>query len=136
MTHPTPIPAPTPECAAFEPLLPLLATATLTLGEVTATRQHIAGCPWCQAQREGYDTFKAALRRHYGSQVSDGPLITLAGVIRADEDVDEPDDISQLVLEVSSVAPATPRLPGNGGDPNVSRRSRRWWSLGCSLQHC
>lgn len=115
MTHPTPMPAPTPECAAFEPLLPLLNTDTLTPDEATATRQHIAGCAWCRAQCEGYDVFEVALRRHYRSDVSG---IRLEGIMRAgrdaDADADEAmeDDSSPLVLEISAITPATPTTPG------------------------
>src|SRR6185312_8676452 len=109
------LPAPTPECAAFEPLLPLLDTDALTPDEATATREHIAGCAWCHAQRTGYDTFEAALRRHYSSDVSDGSSITLDGIARADgmvnEDESAMDDESPLVLEVSPIARPVRRAP-------------------------
>ncbi|HKW23762.1 MAG TPA: hypothetical protein VJO13_20460 [Ktedonobacterales bacterium] len=115
MTHPTPIPAPTPACAAFEPLLPLLDTDALTPGEATATHEHITGCAWCRAQRAGYDTFEAALRRHYSSDVSDGISITVEGIMRADgmvnEDETATDDESPLVLEVSPIARPMRRAP-------------------------
>ncbi|HEU4785427.1 MAG TPA: hypothetical protein VFS83_18955 [Ktedonobacterales bacterium] len=115
MTYPTPIPAPTPACAAFETLLPLLDTDTLTPDEATATREHIAGCAWCHAQRTGYNIFEAALRRHYSSDVSDGSSITLEGIARADGMVNEDevamDDESQLVLEVSPIAQPIRRAP-------------------------
>jgi hypothetical protein len=115
MTYSTPIPAPTPACAAFELLLPLLDTDALTPDEATATREHIAGCAWCRAQCEGYDTFGAALHRHYSSDVSEGSSITLEGIMRADglarEDEAAMDDESSLVLEVSPIAPPVRRAP-------------------------
>ncbi|HEY1389211.1 MAG TPA: hypothetical protein VGF38_11760 [Ktedonobacterales bacterium] len=115
MTHPTPIPAPTPACAAFETLLPLLDTDTLTPDEATATRTHVAGCAWCRVQRAGYDTFEATLRRHYSSGVSDDSSITLEGITRADGLVNEDDaamdDEAQLVLEVSPIARSVRRAP-------------------------
>ena len=115
MTHSTPIPAPTPACAAFETLLPLLDTNALTPGEATATREHIAGCAWCQAQRTGYDTFETTLRRHYSSDVSGVPAIILEDVVRADrmvyEDEAATDDAAPLVLEVSPIAPPVRRAP-------------------------
>lgn len=119
MTHPTPIPSPTPECAAFESLLPLLDTDALTPDEATTTRRHLTGCAWCRAQRTGYDTFEAALRRYYGADVSSAmgtpktPL-RLEDIMRADEykntDAAEQDDTSSLVIEISSIAPAAPRV--------------------------
>jgi hypothetical protein len=115
MTHSTPIPAPTPECAAFETLLPLLATDALTPDEATATHEHVAECAWCRAQLAGYDTFEAAIRRHYGSDVSEGSSITLEGIMRADGMVDEDEgaveDESQLVLEDTPIAPPVRRAP-------------------------
>lgn len=106
---------PTPECAGFEELLPLLDTDALTAEEISRTQLHLAGCAWCQAQRAGYDTFEAALRRHYGSDVSDGSSITLEGIMRADGMVNEEetatDDESQFVLEVSPIAPPVRRAP-------------------------
>lgn len=115
MTHSTPRPGPTPACAAFEKLLPLLDTDALTPDEATATHEHIAGCAWCRAQRAGYDTFEAVLRRHYGSDVSDGPPITLEGVMRTDGMAHEgeaaTDDESPLMLEVSPIARPVRRTP-------------------------
>ncbi len=115
MTHSTPIPAPTPACAAFETLLPLLDTDVLTPDEATAAREHIAGCAWCRAQLAGYDTFETALRRHYSSDVSGVPAIILEDVVRADrmvyEDEAATDDEAPLVLEVSPIAPPIRRAP-------------------------
>jgi hypothetical protein len=115
MTHSIPIPAPTPACAAFETLLPLLDTDALTPDETTATREHLAGCAWCRAQRAGYDAFEAALHRHYSAEVSDGSSITLDGIMRAggmvNEDEAAMDEESPLVLEVSSMAPPVRRAP-------------------------
>ena len=85
MTYPPSTPAPTPECAAFETLLPLLGTDALTPGEATATRRHIAGCAWCRAQLEDYGAFEAALRRQYGSDPSNASAMTLESMMHADE---------------------------------------------------
>lgn len=128
MTHPTPIPSPTPECAAFETLLPLLDTDALMPGETTATREHIGGCAWCRSQRERYDALEAALRRHYSPGTPEPssalwPPFRLEDVMRADEtqaipagdDYNSEDDI----FEITSIGP----IP-SPGDPN--RRPRRW----------
>ncbi|MGE5334265.1 MAG: zf-HC2 domain-containing protein [Nitrososphaerota archaeon] len=130
MTHPISIPAPTPECAAFETLLPLLDTDALTPGETAATRDHIAGCAWCRSQREGYDTFEAALRRHYSpgapepaTTFASWPMFRLENSMRDDEAEALPagNDYSgeEDIFEITSIGPI-PSLP----DPD--RRPRRW----------
>src|SRR5690348_14115343 len=58
---------------------------------------------------------EAAPRRHYRSDAPGGSSITLEGTMRADWTVNEDeaamDDESQLVLEVSSIAPPVRRAP-------------------------
>lgn len=115
MTHPTSPPGRTPACATFETLLPLLDTDALTPDEATATREHIAGCVWCRAQLAGYETFEAALRRHYSSDTADGSAITLEGMAHVDEMVNE--DEAQLVLETSPIAQP------------IRRATQRQWRL-------
>lgn len=57
---------PTPMCAAFAPLLPLLAADELSAQEAGSVRAHVATCAWCQSQLATYDAMDAALRRDYG----------------------------------------------------------------------
>jgi len=65
-------PQPTPLCAAYAPLLPLLDTDMLMAEERAATREHVAGCAWCQREAASYDTLELAMRRHYGSDTPTG----------------------------------------------------------------
>jgi len=65
------LPQPTPECAGFGDLLPLLATDALTTDEVAATRAHLAGCGWCRAQLDAYAALDALARREYGADAPD-----------------------------------------------------------------
>lgn len=62
----TPFPTPTPMCAGFAPLLPLLVAGELSAEEAAAVHEHVATCAWCQHQLATYDAMDAALRRHYG----------------------------------------------------------------------
>ncbi len=60
-------PLPTPLCAAYAPLLPLLDTDALSAGEEAATREHVAGCRWCQRELAEYAALTNAVRRVYGA---------------------------------------------------------------------
>lgn len=116
MSHPPAIPSPTPLCAAFETLLPLLGTDALTTDETRATREHVAGCAWCRAQLAAYEALEAAARRHYGSDAEGTPLFSLEDIMRTDETHALSDDPSQLTIEVSPLTPA-PAAAGKHRQP-------------------
>ena len=44
----TPTPAPTPLCALYEPMLPLLLADELDAEQIVLVRGHLSGCPFCQ----------------------------------------------------------------------------------------
>jgi hypothetical protein len=123
MTHsspPMPMPKPTPECASFDALLPLLGTDALTGDEAHATQSHLATCAWCHAQRASYDALEAAALRHYhpnsAPTTHDGMRpFQLADILRGGADGKVPDDMdedrSKLPFEVSPITPATPKTP-------------------------
>ena len=62
MTHSMP----TPRCAAYEALLPLLTTDLLTSDETRDVLAHTAECAHCRAQLDEYAALEAAGRRYYG----------------------------------------------------------------------
>lgn len=79
---------PTPECAPFAALLPLLDADALTAAEAAATRQHVAGCAWCRSELAGYERLSAAARHAYGpgaTPASFGPPLRLEDIMRASE---------------------------------------------------
>lgn len=103
-------PKPTPRCAAFEPLLPLLGTDALTSDETRASEEHIGACAWCQAQRAAYTSLDAAARRHYSPDtgVAPHPPLRLEDIMRADEaetplDTFDLSDDDDSALEVSAM---------------------------------
>jgi streptogramin lyase len=69
----TTTPAPRPLCAAFAPLLPLISSGALEEDEATPTREHVAGCAWCQQELTRYAAVDEALRRQFGA-TSEGIL--------------------------------------------------------------
>ncbi|HEX6817453.1 MAG TPA: hypothetical protein VF120_03700 [Ktedonobacterales bacterium] len=60
---------PSPACERFAALLPLLDDADAATGpqadSLSAAREHVRGCPYCQAQQRAYGALDAALRRTY-----------------------------------------------------------------------
>ena len=61
MTHSMP----TPRCATYEALLPLLTTDLLTSTETRDVQAHAAKCAHCRAQLDEYAALEAAGRRYY-----------------------------------------------------------------------
>jgi hypothetical protein len=61
---------PTPRCASYTALLPLLNSDALTPDEAAATREHLAGCAWCRGELAGYEQLEAAARRTYGVEAA------------------------------------------------------------------
>ena len=57
---------PTPNCAAYESLLPLLPTGLLTDDESRDLLAHAEMCAYCRAQLDEYVALDAAGRRYYG----------------------------------------------------------------------
>lgn len=123
MTHTPNAPTPTPLCAAYESLLPLLGTGALTSDEARATEEHVAICAWCREQRATYESLDAAAHRHYSPGIAVGmapqPLLRLEDIMRADEpdtppvifdSYDDDDD----ALEVSAITPDVPKRPRMG----------------------
>jgi virginiamycin B lyase len=60
-------PAPRPLCSAFAPLLPLISSGALEEDEATPTREHVAGCAWCQQELARYAAVDEALRWQFGA---------------------------------------------------------------------
>lgn len=56
---------PSPDCAAFVPLLPLAAQHLLSEAEDANLRAHLAGCAHCRSELRIYDTVEEALRRSF-----------------------------------------------------------------------
>src|SRR6185437_217877 len=115
MKHTPNAPTPTPLCAVYESLLPLLGTGALTSDESRATQEHADACAWCRTQRAAYDALDAAARRHYGSDVlvPHQPPLRLEDSMRADEtemlpDTFESSDNDDDALEVSAITPDVP----------------------------
>jgi virginiamycin B lyase len=60
-------PAPRPLCVVFAPLLPLISSGALEPDEVAPTREHVAGCDWCQQELARYVAVDDALRLRFGA---------------------------------------------------------------------
>jgi outer membrane murein-binding lipoprotein Lpp len=58
-------PMPTPNCAIYSPLLPLLAHGLLEETGAADVRAHLATCEYCQAQAALDDELDGALRRRF-----------------------------------------------------------------------
>ena len=85
----TTTPAPRPLCAAFAPLLPLISSGALEEDEATPTREHVAGCAWCQQELARYSAVDEALRREFGAGA-------LASVLPFLFDLDGDEDLEPL----------------------------------------
>lgn len=107
---------PTPMCAAFAPLLPLLASDELSAEEARSVRTHLATCAWCQSQLATYDTLDAALRRHYGDGGHATHFLSMEDVMS---------DFEQDAQEITQPASSplnTPATPGGRPPHSPSRR--------------
>lgn len=92
-------PVPTPLCAIYEPMLPLLSADGLSAEERASLAAHLAGCAWCQNRLATLDVVDDALRRHYASvpAITAGsglrarvrPALTLEDIIMADQEETE-----------------------------------------------
>jgi hypothetical protein len=60
-------PMPTPDCATYSPLIPLLTHGLLEEGEAAQVRAHLATCSYCQAQAAVDDALDDTLRQRFAS---------------------------------------------------------------------
>jgi tetratricopeptide (TPR) repeat protein len=135
--HSSSRPVPTPLCALFERLVPLLSGGGLDVDEEISVRAHLAECAWCQALLASYEVVDDALREHLTPKPDEPPVITVDDIVgtawRLDLALEDPrDDVptSERDLDVerherSDVAPdSTPmrgELPSAPGSPWLSR---------------
>lgn len=79
-----------PDCGRFASLLPLLDDAEIDAAEAAAAREHLRGCPRCQARQAQYATLDTALRARYGpASVAPHPTEEIMRYIR-ERTEDEP----------------------------------------------
>ena len=117
----TTTPAPRPLCAAFAPLLALLSSGALEDNEATPTREHVAGCAWCQQEMERYTAVDEALRRQFGA-ASDGILPFLFDLDGDDDFAEDYAFTLEDTLEETMAEGYDPRDP----EPSTTTRSSRW----------
>ncbi len=73
---------PSPDCAAFAPLLPLASYDLLSEEKATALRAHLATCASCQAELAIYDQAEAALRHAFSLGQGTMPPLTKEAIMR------------------------------------------------------
>ncbi|HEY7091814.1 MAG TPA: hypothetical protein VH393_01455, partial [Ktedonobacterales bacterium] len=115
----TTTPAPRPLCAAFAPLLPLLSSGALEEDEAMPTREHVAGCAWCQQELTRYAAVDEALRREFGARTRESVLPCLFD-LDGDEDVAE--DYAFTLEDTLEETMAE----GHDQQPSTTARSPRW----------
>jgi virginiamycin B lyase len=116
----TPItPAPGSFCAVFAPLLPLLSSAPLEEDDDPATRDHVAGCPWCQQELARYMAVDRALRQGYGEAAHEG---VLPFPFDLDGDEDYAEDYAFILEDMLEETMAE----GTHQQPSTTARSSRW----------
>src|SRR5690348_2604774 len=93
---------PTPNCAAYESLLPLLATGLLTDDETRDLLAHVATCAHCRAQPDEYTALDAAGRRYYGPDAALPAFVaapvTLDDIIHADASGDAFEEAAAVLV--------------------------------------
>ena len=108
---PASTPTPTPLCASFAPLLPLLDSDALTHDEARATRDHLATCAWCRAQQATYAALDMAALRHLSPESKANWLpLQLEDIMRTDDIKVMIDDRSDDDMEAPSLAPRPPQV--------------------------
>lgn len=108
--HPTPGSGPTPACAAFAAVLPVLGEPGVDARLSAAARAHLATCPWCRAQLAAYDSLDAALHRQLGPAAT--PRIRTEDLMR---------DLMHDDLTTTSTTAAPPPVPHNPPATHGSR---------------
>ena len=81
--RPLPPPTPTPLCATYAQLLPLLGAHELDPEQAEALRNHLSDCAWCQSVLATYGVMEDALRRHFGPGQVAPNTVTLEEIMRA-----------------------------------------------------
>jgi hypothetical protein len=118
----TTTPAPRSLCAAFAPLLPLISSGALEDAAATPTREHVAGCDWCQQEVARYAAVDEALRREFGAEAHASVLPFLFDL---DGDEDYAEDFAftlEDTLEETMAEGYDPR----DRQPSTTARSSRW----------
>jgi hypothetical protein len=59
-------PSPTPLCAVFGPMLPLMSLNELEPDQVASVQDHLTTCEYCLAEVRGYEDVQTALRDQFG----------------------------------------------------------------------
>jgi virginiamycin B lyase len=117
----TTTPAPRPLCAAFAPLLPLLSSGALEEHEAMPTREHVAGCAWCQQELARYTAVDEALRREFGATHEN--ILPFPFDLDGDEDAAEDYAFTlEDTLEETMAEGHDPR----DSQPSTTTRSSRW----------
>ena len=117
----TTTPAPRPLCAAFAPLLPLLSSGALEEHEAMPTREHVAGCAWCQQELARYAAVDEALRREFGATHEN--ILPFPFDLDGDEDAAEDYAFTlEDTLEETMAEGHDPR----DSQPSTTTRSSRW----------
>src|SRR3954451_7015301 len=81
-------PAPRPLCAVFAPLLPLVSSGALEDDEAASTREHVAGCAWCQQELARYTAVDGALRQRFGAAAQES-ILPFRFELDGDEDAED-----------------------------------------------
>src|SRR6516164_9685398 len=118
----TATPAPRPLCAAFAPLLPLISSAALDKDEATPTREHVAGCVWCQQELARYKAVDEALRREFGAEMHESVPPFLFDL---DGDEDCAEDYAFTLEDTLEETMGEGRDPRDR-QPSTTTRSSRW----------
>ena len=118
----TTTPAPRPLCAAFAPLLPLISSGALEEDEATPTREHVAGCAWCQQELARYMAVDEALRREFGAETHESVLPFLFDL---DGDEDAAEDYAFTLEDTLEETMAEGHDPRDQ-QPSTTTRSSRW----------
>jgi sugar lactone lactonase YvrE len=118
----TTTPAPRPLCAAFAPLLPLLSSGALEEDEATPTREHVAGCAWCQQELARYAAVDEALRREFGAGAHASVLPLLFDLDRGEDCAEDYAFTLEDTLEETMAEGHDPR----DLQQSTTARSSRW----------
>lgn len=128
--HPLSPSRPGPACAAFEPLLPLVAHDLLEPDEARRLQAHVATCAHCQARLAAYDRLDAALRRR-SEQIAMPPL-NMRDIMKRIEEQQETGAFESPeatpAYESSLETPAPPLRPRAAGVRPKPRRVVSWLS--------
>jgi hypothetical protein len=74
-------PAPRPDCAAVEPLLPLLSLDKVKADEAAEVRHHLATCTSCRRQLGELNSLRDALREDDAADDAIGPVLRMEDIL-------------------------------------------------------